>query len=267
MKVIYIMADSMRRDHVSVYGGPAWGKVHTPNLERFAEMIALGGIISIPENTILDGGVLARLRQSDEVFSLGGFARDTCRYAWRLTRLMVLGLICYWIVFRLVNQSLGGYVGRWTEDWASDRAVFWVKLGVTLLLVLGLGLVNLVMDYARVKLVLEDSTSAAWAFLSSLGFCLTRFRSAAAVYALPALGGLALLGVYRLVLPWPLINAPGTEGPWGQYRDPLMLALLFIVQQVVMFGRYWFRVATWASEWSYYAGVRAPAATDVQSAP
>jgi hypothetical protein len=109
-------------------------------------------------------------------------------------------------------------------------------------------------DYARVKLIMEDGSSAAGAFLCSLGFCLKRFRRAATVYALPALCGLVLLGLYRLVIPWSLINAPVAEAGWTQYRGPILVALLFIGQQVVMFGRYWFRVATWASEWAYYSG-------------
>ncbi len=38
--------------------------------------------------------------------------------------------------------------------------------------------------------------------------------------------------------------------PLLRVREPLALALLFFAQQAIMFGRYWFRVATWASEWS-----------------
>ena len=221
---------------------------------RYAAVIAVFGLLSIPVNTILAGGVLGRLRNLDTPFSLGEFVRDTCRYAWRLVRLMILGLICYWIVFRLLNQGLGNVIDKWTYDWQSDRADFWVRLGASLLLLLGLGFVNLIIDYARVKLVMEDGSSAAGAFLCSLGFCLTRFRRAVTVYALPTLCGIALLGLYRLVVPWSLINAPVAEAGWTQYRGPLLVALLFIVQQVVIFGRYWFRVATWASEWSYYSG-------------
>lgn len=37
MKVIYVMADSLRRDHAGVYGNPPWGTVRTPNLRAFAE--------------------------------------------------------------------------------------------------------------------------------------------------------------------------------------------------------------------------------------
>jgi len=224
------------------------------SLGRYAAVIALVGLLSIPVNTILAGGVLGRLRNPDAPFSLGEFFRDTWRYAWRLIRLMILGLLCYWVVFRLLHQSLGNVIDKWTYDWQSDRADFWVRLGAALLLLLGVGLVNLILDYARVKLVMEDGSSAAGAFLSSLGFCLTRFRRAVTVYALPALCGLALLGLYRLVVPWSLINAPVAEAGWTQYRGPILVALLFLGQQVVMFGRYWFRVATWASEWSYYSG-------------
>jgi hypothetical protein len=226
------------------------------SLGRYAAVIAFVGLLSIPVNTVLAGGVLGRLRNLDTPFSLGEFFRDTCRYAWRLIRLMILGLICYWIVFRLLNQSLGNLLDKWTYDWQSDRADFWVRLGAALLLLLGLGFVNLILDYARVKLVMEDGSSAAWAFVSSLGFCLARFRRAVTVYALPTLCGLALLGFYRLVVPWSVINAPVAEAGWTQYRGPILVALLFIVQQVVMFGRYWFRVATWAGEWSYYSGSR-----------
>jgi hypothetical protein len=224
------------------------------SLSRYAAVIALVGLLSIPVNTVLAGGVIGRLRRLDAPFSLGDFSRDTCRYAWRLIRLMILGLICYWIVFRLLHQGLGNLLDKWTYDWQSDRAVFWVRLGAALLLVLGLGFVNLIVDYARVRLIMEDGSSAAWAFVSSLGFCLRRFRRAATVYALPALCGLALLGLYRLVIPWSVINAPLAEAGWTQYRGPILVALLFLVQQIVMFGRYWFRVATWVSEWAYYSG-------------
>jgi hypothetical protein len=136
-----------------------------------------------------------------------------------------------------------------------DRTAFFEHLVVTLLVLLGLAFINLVMDYARVKLVMEDGSSALEAFLGSLGFSLTRLRKAAFVYILPSLCGLALLGLYRLLLPWPLFNAPGaTAGSWlARTREPAALALLFIIQQAVMFGRYWFRVATWASEWAFYS--------------
>jgi hypothetical protein len=125
---------------------------------------------------------------------------------------------------------------------------------VSLLVVLGLGFVNLVMDYARVRLVLEEGTGAIQAFLASLGFCLGRLRRAIGVYVVPSFFGLALLGAYWLLFPWGFINATIAGG--SHSRLLLALAGLFVVQQVVTFGRYWFRVATWASEWSFYSSTR-----------
>jgi hypothetical protein len=224
-------------------------------LGRYAELMGYLGLLAIPLNTILAGGILPRFRSPELEYSLGDFFRESGHYAWRLLRLMVLGLIGYWIVFKLLNQKLGDLVEHWTRDSLDDRPVFWAHLVVMLLVVLGLAFVNLVMDYARVKLVMEDGTSALEAFLASVGFSLGRLRKATFVYAVPSLCGLGLLGLYRLIVPWGLVYAPsaGTGGWLARTREPLTLALLFIVQQAFMFGRYWFRVATWASEWSYYS--------------
>ncbi len=225
-------------------------------LDRFAQFILMVGLVSVLVNSILAGGVLSRFRPNDDRYATGGFFHETGRYTWRMIRLMVIGLVCYWIVFRLLNQSLGGFIERHTRDWLDDRPVFYVRFGWGILVAMGIGFVNLVMDFARVKLVMEDGGSAAEAFLASLGFALGRLRRTITVWAIPSLCGLALLVIYRLLIPWSFINATAPEASWSHIQEPLMLALLFIAQQVVMFGRYWFRVATWASEWSYYSGSR-----------
>ncbi len=228
------------------------------SLDRYAWWILIFGLLSILVNAILAGGVLARFRTPEERYALGDFCRSTWRYAWRLVRLMFIGLIAYWLVFRFLNQWLGGVAGRWTHDWLNDRSVFFVKLVVILVVLAGLVLVNLTMDFARVRLVMEDGTSAVEAFLASLGFSLARLPRALMVYAVPSLAGLFLLVVYRVVVPWHAVNAVGTPGSLTNYREPFVLALLFLGQQLIMFGRYWFRVATWASEWSLLAAKPVP---------
>ena len=221
---------------------------------RYGMLIVWMGFLSLALNSILAGGVLTRFKAPDLKYSLGDFFRHTGRYAWRLLRLLVIGLICYWIVFKLLNEKLGQWVDQWTDNWADDRAVFGARLAISLLVVLGLGFVNLVMDYARVRLVLEEGTGAIQAFLASLGFSLGRLKAAIGVYIVPSSLGLALLGVYRLLFPWGFTNATIAAG--SHVHVPLALAGLLVVQQLVMFGRYWFRVATWASEWALYSGAR-----------
>jgi hypothetical protein len=222
-------------------------------LDRYATNILIVGLISILVDSVLAGGVVASFREP-ALRSMGDFFRDCRRYGWRLLRLTIIGLICYWLVFRLLNQGLGGLVDKWTRQWLDDRPVFWVKLAPSVLTLLGLLLVNLVMDFARVRLVMEEGTSAIEAFLASTGFSLKRLRAAAVVYAVPSLCGVALLGLYLLVWPQARYICQALSG--GETRRALMLAVLFVGQQAIMLARYWFRVATWGSEWTFYSGAQ-----------
>jgi hypothetical protein len=231
--------------------------VNSPgSLDRYAEFMALIGLLAIPINSILAGGVLSRFRFPEAPFALGGFFRDTGRYFWRLLRLMLIGLVFYWIAFRVFNQWLGQWIDVRMYDWQDDRVVFAVRSGLWLALFAALGFINLVVDYARLKLVLEDGSSAAGAFLSSLGFALSRLRRTVTIYVVPIAASVALLGIYWWIVPWSLVNAVVADTGIAQYQEPLAVALLFIGQQLVMFGRYWFRVAGWASAWSFYSASR-----------
>lgn len=234
-------------------------------LERYANLIMNVGILALPVNAVLAGGVLARFRaQHQSFFSIGAYARDCYRYGGPLLRLMLIGLVCYWIVFRILNVWLRKFADQWTFNTLDDRVYFWSHLGVVIMLILGLAFVNLVMDFAQVRLILVEGSTALEAFLSSLGFAIARLPLVILVYAIPSAASLLLLVIYRLVLPWHIIHAAaGSTG--SSVQQVLVIALLFIGQQLVIFLRYWFRVATWASEWSYYEDFHPSAGTD--SAP
>ncbi len=222
-------------------------------LDRYATGILIVGLLSILIDSVLSGGVVASFREPS-LRTLGDFFRDCRRYGWRLIRLTIIGLICYWIVFRLLNQGLGNLVDKWTRQWLDDRPVFWIKLVPSVLTLLGLLLVNLVMDFARVRLVMEEGTSAIEAFLGSAGFSLKRLRAAVVIYAAPALCGAALLGLYLLVWPQARHIAHALSG--SETRQAFVLALLFVGQQAIMLVRYWFRVATWGGEWTFYSSAQ-----------
>ena len=226
--------------------------------EHYAQFIMVMGLIALPVNAILAGGVLARFQRHQERFRLGAFFRDCGRYAWRMLWLMLIALFFYWVVFRFVSSGLGRMVDQATLYWMNDRSAFVVHLGVGIVVLLSLAFVNLVIDFAQVRIVFGEGSSFLEAFLASLGFCLGRLPRAIIVYAIPSLCGIVLLAIYRLVTPWHIIHSSLGDATRNSYEALLVLALLFIGQQLVMFGRYWFRVATWASEWSFFASTRAP---------
>jgi hypothetical protein len=208
-------------------------------------------LLSILVNSVLAGGALGSFRDPVRRQSWSNFFQDCVHYGWRMVRLTIIGLICYWIVFGVFNQVLGSAVAKWTTTWMDDRPVFWVHLTQSVLVLIGLGFVNCVMDYARVKLVSEEGISAVAAFFGSLGFSLKRWATWG-VYAIPSLGGIALVGAYVLVVsPARWLEQPTLRGRVGPL---LLLTILFLIQQVTVWGRYWFRLATWGSEWSLYCG-------------
>ncbi|HEX5413304.1 MAG TPA: hypothetical protein VFZ27_15745 [Terriglobia bacterium] len=228
------------------------------SLEHYAQFIVVMGLLALPVNAILAGGVLARFQRLQERFRLRTFFRDCGRHTWRMLWLMVMALICYWAVFRFVNAGLGGLVDQTTLYWMNDRSVFAAHLGVDLLVILLLVFVNMVIEFAQIRIV-YDGSGFLEAFLAALGFSIGRLPRAIVVYAIPSLCGLALLGIYRLVTPWHIIHAALGDSAGPSYEAAFVLGILFVGQQLVMFGRYYFRVATWASEWSYFASTRGPA--------
>ena len=228
-------------------------------IEHYAQFIMVLGMIALPVNAILAGGVLARFQRRQERFRLGAFFRDCGRYAWRMLWLMIIALLGYWVVFRFVSSGLGKLADQATLYWMNDRSAYAVHLAVGILVLLALAFVNLVVDFAQVRIVFGEGSGFLEAFLASLGFCIGRLPKAIVVYAVPSLCGFALLVIYRLVTPWHMIHAALGDATRTSYEALVVLTLLFIGQQLVMFGRYWFRVATWASEWSWFASTRASA--------
>lgn len=223
-------------------------------LKRYGEVIVVFGMLSLPVNAVLSGGVLARFRTPEQAYSLTDFFRNSGRYAWRLIRLMILGLICYWIAFRLLDQALRHLIDGWTRDWLNDRPVFWINLVSSVLLLVAVGFVNLVIDYARVKMVMDEGAGAIESFLASVGFSLGHFGRAVTAWAVPSLSGVALVALYLAIAPE--VHAWLGGAAHGPVYAKLLLALVFVGQQAIMWGRYWLRVATWASEWSNYASIR-----------
>ena len=222
-------------------------------LHRDAVLIGAWGLISIFLNTLLAGGVLGQLREPATPSTLGSFFRETGKYAWRLARLLIVGLVCYWLDFRILNQWLGGEVARWTGAWLDERSVLGARLAAGGLFLAGLVFVNFVMDYAKVQLVMDGKASALEAFFGSLGFALGRFRKALGVYVFPSVCGVVLIGVYAAIVHW--LEARHIAPALGEVAGHPLLVIfsLFVLQQLTIFGRYWFRVATWAGEWSYCA--------------
>lgn len=125
-----------------------------------------------------------------------------------------------------------------TRALASEPAVFAWRLGMYTLLVTALVSINIVIDYARIRLVVEDRRSVSGAILAAAAFLTRHPGTAVGLYASNALTFIAAAGTWLLVAPgvgtgsgrW---LALGAAQLWLLAR--LVLKLQFVASAVALF--------------------------------
>jgi hypothetical protein len=152
--------------------------------------------------SFLAGGMLDRYARNRAVGSLAFFAACGTHF-WRLLRLGALGWIPYAALFAWVHPALfdDGLYEWLTRNFDSERQAFGVRVVLYAFFLLLLTAVNLLVDYARVRIVVEDRRSALFALTASARFVRWRLPGAAGLYALNAAGFLLVVAVYALVAP------------------------------------------------------------------
>jgi hypothetical protein len=187
----------------------------------------------------LSGGILDRYARQRPIRTSGFFAASGV-YFWRFLRLAAIAGLVYWWLF--------AYVHPWLFDTQFDsltrgmsverdaflvRASFYVAFGVLLVAL------NITVDYAKVRMVVEDRRSAVGALAAALRFIRNNSGQVVALYALNSLTLLALLALWALVSP-----GPGSAGPsmWVSFLAAqiyivvrLCAKLQFMASQIALF--------------------------------
>jgi hypothetical protein len=197
--------------------------------------------------SFLSGGVIDRLARSRRTRSHGFFAACGMHF-WRMLRLGILACAAYGFLFRYVHGWIfSSAIGRLTRDVAVERTAFaWRAAGYLLFAALLLGC-NLVFDYARVRLVVEDRRSAIGALFASWRFVRRHAAAVVGLYALNAIAFLLLIGVYALV-------APRTPG------GGLSTAVALAIGEAYIIARLFLKLLFYASETALFQGALAHAA-------
>ena len=163
----------------------------------------------------LTGGILDRLARGRPLGAAAFFG--ACGgYLSRLIRLALLTGVVYWLVFDRFNAAYPGI-----------RPVFFILV---------LALIGLIVDFAKVRAVVEDRRSALSALAASVRFIRRRFIRTASLYLLNA------AVVYALFLVWAQIPPPEVVSPWielARWTLYLVLqtwaALAFMASETVFF--------------------------------
>ena len=175
----------------------------------------------------LSGGILDRYARQRAIRTHAFFAASGV-YFFRFLRLGAIAGLVYWWLFayvqpwlfdeQFVNLTRGLSVER---NAFLLRALFYVLFGAALVAT------GIVVDYAKVRMVVEDRRSAMGALSGSIRFVRNHGRHVVALYAMNTLTFLALLALWAIV-------TPGAGGSGISMWVSFVVAQLYIVARLVM---------------------------------
>ncbi len=206
-------------------------------------LVASGGYLLV--SAFLAGGAITVFAGSERRYVPAVFYQGCGRNFGRLFRLLLWSAICYGVVFG-INAGLGRLGGRLWRDSMEERPVLLYGWGRALLVLLLFLLVNMVFDYAKIRLVVEDSRKSLRAALGSFRLVWRNLRLTILTYALVTAVAVLLLLAYLRVCGW----LPRHRGWW--------LLLLLLVQQAYMLARLGVRLLFFASQSQVYVLLARP---------
>jgi hypothetical protein len=213
---------------------------------------ALGvAIVASVSSAFAFGGILEAFGTDDDRRPfMHRFFRGGGHFFWRFFRLAVIAGVCLVFATGAVAGLMSGVTAPLSDsEW--EPAGYLAGIASVLVLLAVAALFLLALDYARIRVARDDSRSMLKAYASGLGFVLRRLFT---VYGI----AIAILIVeVALVLCYVAYetNAPAA-GTWAA------IAALLIIQQTVVFGRVFLRVALIGAE-RHFHETTVPAAVAV----
>jgi hypothetical protein len=201
--------------------------------------LAVMGFIYLLLNTFFAGGIIEVFAVDYGHFTMRRFWAGCGAYFWRFFRLLLISFFFYGgagFIYLVVR----GMVGSAAAEATSYDSFLYHRWGSLLLLVVMLGFVNMVFDYAKIRTVVEDSRSMFRETFSALGFSLRRLFSVSSLYSIIAVIGLALfLFLVRL------------RNSIDQSSVLSVIAAILLGQTAIA-ARMWTRLTFFAAELDFY---------------
>lgn len=202
----------------------------------------------------LTGGVLDRYARGRTLHTPGFFAACGV-FFFRFLRLGVIAFVLYAFLFWHVHDWLfDASYDRWTRDVDVERQAFFIRVLLYVIFGALLAAVNLVMDYAKIRAVVEDRRSMIGAVAASARFVFRHTRAALALYLLNTFLFAVILLAYRFA-------APG--GGW----HGLAIWIAFAIGELYILARVWAKLLFLASQTSLFQSRLAHAAYAAFPAP
>ena len=151
--------------------------------------------------SFLSGGILDRFARDRATRGRGFFGACGAHFP-AIARLGLIALAIYALLFGWLHPLLFNtlYPGV-THEVVVERSAFAIRAGFYAVFVGALVAVNVIVDYARIRIVVEDRRSAIGALLAGTRFVRRNLGAAVGLYLLNGILFLAAIALYALVAP------------------------------------------------------------------
>jgi hypothetical protein len=198
-------------------------------------------------STFLAGAFIGTYAR-DYRMSFTEFLMEGAKYFGRFFRLSLLSLLIYFVLFLWLFDWVDWASGRipiWTANEPSEMTPFVYYLIKNILVLFVLALVTMCVDYAKVRIVVEDRISAMIALVAGARFALKNFKKTFGLYLLLTIFGTGLIVLYAII---------EQQLPQHSYW---LIVLAFVAGQVYLIARMWLKASFYASQTALFLNVSA----------
>jgi hypothetical protein len=188
--------------------------------------------------TFLLGGVLDRYARRRPIRAQAFFGASGV-FFFRFLRLGVIAAIGYYLLFGLVHAWLFPWNYPWPAGYAADAPVSSLLLPFYAVFLAAAVFWSAVIDYARVRAVVEDRRSMLGAFLAGWRFVVAHPLKTGSLYLLNAAASAIVVGVFAFGFP-----LSAGAGPVG-FAGPLVAAVFLLARMAL-------RLAFFASQTAFF---------------
>lgn len=194
-------------------------------------------LLYIPVSLLLKGGILHILREKQKFLPL--FFQGAGKFFGRFFRLWIFSFIL-WLLFLLFQIVINPLEKLLTNDGYNEHMLIYFYIGriaLSLFLVL---LIKMIMDYTRIRIVVEDTPKVFRSFMQTLRYVFGSLGKTLALFYL-----LFLTGILVVALFWILKISVPTSSVGGS-------VLGFLIGQIVIYIRSWSNVTFQAGQLRFY---------------
>jgi hypothetical protein len=177
--------------------------------------------------TFLTGGIIDRFARQRPTRAHGFFAAGGV-FFFRFLRLAVMAGLAYWFLFGVVHEWLFDDVfPDVTRDVNVERTAFLWRAALYALFGVLLVAVNVLLDYTKIRAVVEDRRSMMLALVASGRFLVRHGGRVVGLYALNALVFVTLMAIWALL-------APGAGGAGASMWLGFVLAQMYLIARLFL---------------------------------